>query len=132
MMKSLRHFAVLGLALLIPVALVGCRHDRHPSVPPSAMMLAEGDQQLSGRADYDGTVYVVDTRRDRIVYSGKIEEGQTITIDPRSDEVRIDDRVVGERLINRGNSHRIFFDRGEKVERVVERRTRIEERRSRD
>ena len=130
-MKLLRQFAVIALLFTTTLALVACRSEnRH--VPPGALMLAEGNQRLTARADYDGTVYIIDTDRDQLVYSGKIEEGQTVSIDPREDEIRIDNNVVVEDRLRSGNRHRIFFERGEKVERVVERRTRIEERRERD
>jgi hypothetical protein len=111
-MRSHRHFAaaaILGLSL----ALAGCSNERHDEIPSSALMVSQGDEQLAYQAPSDGNIYVYDAETDRMVYSGKIEKGDTITVDPEKDRISIDGATKVEKAINAGNRHKIFFDRDE-------------------
>lgn len=111
-MRIHRHFAaasLLGLSLVI----AGCANERHDEIPPSALMASEGDGQLAYTAPHNGDIYVYDTETDRMVYSGKIEKGDTLTVDPEKDRISIDGQTKLENAVNRGNKHRIFFDRDE-------------------
>jgi hypothetical protein len=119
-MLFLRQFAVpavLGLSMAVgSTALIGCSHDRDEMVPPSAMMSAEGDSRLSFRAPNDGTVYIYDTDANRLVYSGQVEKGQLLVLDPGQDELTLDGKTLTEKRIDRGDKHQIFFDSSGQVE----------------
>jgi hypothetical protein len=111
-MRFHRQIAAAGL-LGLSLVVAGCASERHDEIPPSALMTSEGDGQLAYMAPHDGDIYVFDTETDRMVYSGKIEKGKTITVDPEKDRISIDGATKLEQAINEGNRHRIFFDRDE-------------------
>jgi hypothetical protein len=116
-MNALRQIAVPGvLGLSLMVGVVGCQNERHDEIPPTALMASEGDEKLAYMAPSDGEVYVYDTETDRMVYSGTIEKGQTIQVDPEKDRVSIDGNTKLERALNNGNQHRIFFQRDKAAE----------------
>ena len=37
--------------------------------------------KLAARAPYDGTVYIWDTTSDKMIYEGKVRDGQYVSID---------------------------------------------------
>lgn len=130
-MHAFRHFVAPTAALFIGVGVVGCSSNPEAEhVPPTARLLVQGDQQLAYTATDDGTVYVFDATDETLVYSGKVEKGQSISIDPDEDQVMLDSRVVLEKDIHAGNRHRIYFEPSDESSRVVEKRTTIREERT--
>lgn len=126
-MHAFRHFAAPVAALSIGIAVLGCSSEpRAEQVPPNAQLLVQGDQQLAYTAPSDGTVYIYDSTSETLVYSGEVQKGQSISIDPDDDKVMVDGRLAVEKDIHAGNRHRIYFVPA-KVDRVVE-RTEIRER----
>ena len=119
-MAFVRQFAVI--ALLVVAA--GCATDRPLSVPADEMLLSEGDRDLTFRADRDGTVYVYNHNDDQILYSGKVERGQTISVDTERDRIELDGRPVMEKGIGGNDTRRVYFRPEATTERVI-----IEERR---
>ena len=82
-------------------------------------------------ATHDGTAYVYDVGADRIVWSGPVDAGNTITVDPSADRVMVGNRVAAEKLLHSGHQHRVFFvdsatspDDRRKV--IIEKQTTIE------
>ncbi len=114
-MMRLSHIAApaaLSVSLLLGVG--GCSHERHEEVPASAMMTAEGDERLSAIAPDDGRVFVVDTNDDEIIYSGSVEKGDEISLNPEDNRLMVAGRTALEKRIDRGHRHRIFFDNEER------------------
>jgi hypothetical protein len=99
----------------------GCTVHRADPVPGNAVLATEGNSRLSYRAPNDGVVYVLEPRRDRIVYRGSVEEGDLVVVDPDNDRILLDGRVVAEDGIRRGTMHRVFFEQSD-TQRVVEER----------
>jgi hypothetical protein len=129
-MNAFRHFAAPAVALCLGVGVAGCSSEpKAEQVPAGAQLLVQGDQMLTYTATRDGEVYVYDASDRTLLYSGQIEKGQTISIDPDEDKVLVDNKLVLEKDIHAGNRHRIYFqaDRAGD-ERVVEKRTEIRER----
>ena len=131
-MNALRHFAAPVAALCIGAGIVGCSSEpKAEQVPPGAQLLVQGDQQLSYSAQRDGTIYVYDANDRTLIYSGQIEKGQTIAIDPDEDKVMVDNKLVLEKDIHAGNRHRIYFKEDPKSSlenaRVIERSTEVRE-----
>jgi hypothetical protein len=129
-MIVLRHFAAPAVALCLGVGVVGCSSEpRAEQVPPNAQLLVQGDRQLTYSAPRDGEVYVYDVDDETLLYSGQVQKGQSITVDPEEDRIMIDSKLALEKDIHAGNKHRIYFvpdrDRAglSDDERVVERRT---------
>jgi hypothetical protein len=134
-MNPLRHFAAPVAALSLGVGIVGCSSEpKAEQVPPGAQLLVQGDQQLSYTAQRDGEVYVYDANDRTLLYSGQIEKGQTVAIDPDEDKIMVDNRLVLEKDIHAGNRHRIYFQENRSARRddarVIERSTEVREERT--
>ena len=131
-MNALRHFAAPVAALCIGAGVIGCSSEpKAEQVPPRAQLLVQGDQQLSYTAQRDGEIYVYDANDRTLLYSGQIEKGQTIAIDPDEDKIMVDNRLVQEKDIHAGNRHRIYFQEDRTArrddDRVIERSTEVRE-----
>ncbi len=97
------------LTLGLPM-LPGCKTvEADPNLPGNALMAAEGSGRLAYSAPADGTVYIYDATRDRMIYSGRVEEGERVVVSPDKRHVAIDERPVSEGDITRRNQHRIYF-----------------------
>lgn len=97
-------------AVVLGFLAVGCAHERHDEIPPSAVMVAEGDKTLSYTAPSSGRVYVFDTVDNRMVYAGDVVRGQAVSLDLETNKLTIDGRTVSEKSLQNGHRHRIFFD----------------------
>jgi hypothetical protein len=99
-------FPIMGaLALMI---LSGCATDAFSNIPGNAIVASSGDDHLSYTAPSYGRIWVYDASNDRIDYSGPIAVNEAVTVDPRSNSVKINDRVVADTLTP-GVHHRIYF-----------------------
>ena len=118
-MTPVRTLVVASMVGLMLVA-GGCAKERHEDIPPQAMMAIEGNDELTYRAPYDGAVYIYDVDGDRMVYSGQVNKGDTVRIEPDEDKVMIGTTTVAEKEgLDPGNKHRIFFDEAAPPDRVV-------------
>ena len=123
-MYAFRHFAAPAAALCIGVGILGCSSEpKAEQVPATATMSVQGDQDLTFTAPHDGEVYVYDASARKLLYSGHIEKGQHLSIDPDKDKIMVDNRLALEKDIHAGNRHRIYFDADHNSDRVVERQT---------
>ena len=130
-MNAFRHFAAPVAALCLGVGAIGCSSEpKAEQVPAVAQMLVQGDQQLAYTAQRDGEIFVYDSDDRKLIYSGQIEKGQTVSVDPEEDKVLVDNRLVVEKDIHAGNRHRIYFQPDRDADRVVEERTTVREERS--
>jgi len=128
-MKSLRHIAsaaLLGAASSIFLA--GCGGEHPSDIPSAATMATEGSGRLSYTAPSDGTVYVYDDTTDHLIYSGRVERGQVVTVNPKDDRITVDSRTAYEGRLPGGDDRRVYFDRSgehriireERIERRVD------------
>lgn len=95
-------------AALAPFA-SGCAQERHPVVPATAMLGAEGEKRLTYTTNGPGTLYVYDDEADRLLYSGDVSGERQITVDPERNEISVDGALVQDKTLTRGRTHRIFF-----------------------
>ena len=127
-MKVLRHFAAPVAALALGVGVVGCSSEpKAEQVPVDAQLLVQGNENLTYTAQKDGDIYVYDSNDRKLLYSGKIEKGQTISIDPDDDRIMVDGKLALEKDIHAGNRHRIYFQADPNADRIVERTTTVRE-----
>jgi hypothetical protein len=96
---------ILGTAVLAG----GCQYNRNSAVPASAVMAGESSGYLSYRAGSDGTVYVINRTKDKVVFSGPIMKGQTVVVDSQKNQVMVEDRIVSENSLVNGDVYRIYF-----------------------
>ncbi len=134
-MNIFRHFAAPVAALSLAVGIAGCTSEpKAEQVPANARLLVEGDRMLNYSAPSDGEVYVYDSSDRKLLYSGQVQKGQSVSIDPDDDKIMIDNKLALEKDIHAGNRHRIYFvpkregDMDRDGGRVIERRTEIRER----
>ena len=109
-MNRFGQFAAPLAALALGIGMVGCSSEpKAEQVPPNARLLVQGDKTLNYAAPQDGDVYVYDSNDSTLIYSGHVEKGQSISIDPEDDKVMIDNKLAVEKDIHAGNVHRIYF-----------------------
>jgi hypothetical protein len=95
--------------VLIALVGAGCQHDRHSQIPADATLMTEGDKSLSFRANESGTVYVYNRNDDKMVYSGDIGRGETLSVDSPNNRITLDGRTVLEKGVDRNETLRVFF-----------------------
>jgi hypothetical protein len=98
------------LALPLPIigGTAGCASDSG-SVPASAMLTAEGNRRLPYTTTAPGTLYVYDKTAGDLVYSGEVDGGRQILVDPDSNRITADADVLQEKKLVSGHTYRIFF-----------------------
>jgi hypothetical protein len=101
--------SALSMAFAMGLAIFsGCESDRMSNIPANATIASSGDDRLSYTAATDGTIWVYDVDADQIDYSGPIAVNESVTVDPHINSIKINDRVVSDKL-NKGAKHRIYF-----------------------
>jgi hypothetical protein len=82
---------------------------RPTDIPSSAVVRSEsiGRSQLS--ADTDGTVWVVDTVTDRVVYTGRMLRGDTLLIDPDNHTLLLDNKPAATISDLPTGKYRVYF-----------------------
>ena len=108
-MQMLRNTAVLALSSFAVLLGVGCAAERHDSIPPSARMMVKDQGNVSFAAPDDGMVYVYDRSNGKMLYSGRIRQGENLTVAAMEDEVRLNNRVVMDQQIRDNDELRMFF-----------------------
>src|SRR5437773_8511389 len=126
-MTAIRRIALPAWAYVVAILLGGCMADRSPQISANAQLAAEGTKKVSYRSPDDGKVYVFDQNDNRVVYFGDVAKDQLVTVDPDANRVTVGDKVVAEKSLHNGNSHRIFFD--DSTEAKTAKHTIVEERR---
>lgn len=107
MLMNTRFAAVTVVVAILFVA--GCASNRPEQVPATATVVAEGDRRLTFEAPADGRVYVWDSDRDRLIYTGNINRNQVLSIDPEHDRVMLDSLPATEHDLDRGNRLQIYY-----------------------
>jgi len=109
--KQLLTTAVLGA--LTAGGLIGCGHDRD-AVPADAVIL-EADKgvstdKMSATIHDPGMVYVYDDSDKRVIYTGRVKDGDSIRVNTFKDEISIDGKVVAQPEMDDAHRYRIYFD----------------------
>jgi len=102
-----RSFAIPASLALLLMILAGCSSDRD-QIPPNATPVSSGNGQVTYTATTPGTVWVYDAGGDRIVYSGPLGMNQVIAVDPQTNQITIDGRIVFDKGLH-SSLHKIFF-----------------------
>lgn len=98
-----------GLVLGAAVLAGGCQYERSTAIPPVASIAAEGNGLLTYRAGEEGTVYLFNRNANEVVFTGQIDKGQAIVVDSMKNQVLLEDKIVTEGTLKRGDTYRIFF-----------------------
>jgi hypothetical protein len=126
-MTVLCKFAVVGVAALACLSAGGCASEGG-AIPATADMVVEGNKQLTYQAPREGVIYVFDDDANRLIYTGNVNRGQTLSIDTREDDITIDGRRATEWDLDPDHRIQVYFEErpGVGARRVVveeERRT---------
>jgi hypothetical protein len=97
--------AALGLSLL----LTGCANDQR-EIPPTARMVTEGTTNVTATAPHDGTVYVFDDTSNKMVYIGKVDKGDTVSVDAKDDQVLLGAKPAVQRELWDTHRYQVYFD----------------------
>ena len=106
-------WAALVFGVLVVVALAGgCASKRPQSVPADARSVAQqsGSYPVNFTAPGDGTIFVYDKSSKRMVYSGRMKQGETLEMEPKRNNIRLDGRVVLEQRLRDLNEYQVWFD----------------------
>src|SRR5688572_25081569 len=108
-MKRINVLASAASVAFASLLIGGCVADK-PDIPEEAILRTEGQQNVSFMAPSEGMVYVYDSSSNRLVYSGRMEEGSTIRVDPDNGRIMLGSQLASEKSIIRGNNFRIYFE----------------------
>lgn len=109
-MKSLRQILVASAAgLSLSLAVIGCQPDHPDIVPSSAQLQSSGNGMIRFTAANDGTAYVYDKPTSRLLWSGHVSQGQTVTIDPGKNEILLDSQPIASRTLVAGDVTEVYF-----------------------
>lgn len=108
MLVALRNASLITMSSLAFLVGAGCA-ERHQAIPSTARLVAEDQGKLDFVAPSDGEVFVEDDSNNKLLYSGKIEEGERLAVDPMKDRLSIDGRIVRDQKIRDLNNLRVFF-----------------------
>jgi len=103
-----RSFASTMVCALALAILTACAADRLSNIPGNATIASSGNDHLSYTAPSYGRIWVYDVSNDRIDYSGPVSINEPVTVDPSSNSVTIDGRIVADK-VDQGAQHRIYF-----------------------
>lgn len=83
-------------------------------IPRDANLVANGNDALTYTAASSGRVYVRDEKSGKVIYAGRVQGGQKLTIDPGRRGVAVDGRTVKGELDKKPREREVFFrpDRG--------------------
>jgi hypothetical protein len=88
-------------------------HDRDTipkRVPRDADVVAQGQGAQTYTADKNGTVYVRDAKNGKVLYRGRLKEGETFTLDPSKHRATVDGDVVRREITRKGHENQVYFD----------------------
>ena len=113
MLNSKKLITTAALAVLAGGGLIGCGHDREP-IPADAVIL-EADKgvstdKMSATVRDPGMVYVYDESDKKVLYTGRVRDGDSVRVDTFKDEISIDGRTVAQPEMDDAHRYRIYFD----------------------
>ncbi|MGA3067865.1 MAG: hypothetical protein ABSF29_13560 [Tepidisphaeraceae bacterium] len=107
-MNRIRSFTSTLVCSLALALLSACAADRMSNIPGNATVASSGNDHLSYTAPSYGTIWVYDVSNDRIDYSGPVSMNEAVSVDPGSNSVTVNGRIVADK-VDQGAQHRIYF-----------------------
>ena len=104
--------ALTAVLLAATVTLTGCASsDRPRDLPRSAAEVDAGKGLVHWTAANEGRVYVSDSNRKELLYSGEMRQGQTIKIDAKKDKIVLDEVTATKQELLNHHTFKVYFDR---------------------
>lgn len=79
-------------------------------VPRTARLVDREFDEMTFRAPDDGTMWVVESTNDRVIYTDRVRRGDEFRLEPDRNRATLNGRTVVERDVKSGIRHRIFFE----------------------
>ena len=88
------------------VCLVGCAG--HGLVPAGSEKLQSGHGTMSVTAPNSGKIYVVDHDTDKVIYSGRVRDGDRVRVDADAGKIQVADTTT-EANLSHDHRYEIYF-----------------------
>ncbi len=82
-------------------------------IPATADLRADGTGRTDFTADNDGTVWAVDVTTARLIYSGRMAKGDTMSLDPAGGHITMNNRPAFDGNLPANDRYRVFFQKGQ-------------------
>src|SRR4051812_7603355 len=92
--------ALLAFAILIAGGCSVTKDDKKATtlgIPEGSVQVDEGKGKMTYDAKRAGQVYVYDVDQDRLVYQGRVRDGDRVVIDPESNRLELNGKQAVER-----------------------------------
>src|SRR5687767_2434227 len=80
------------------------------SVPRTARLVKRDFGDLTFRAPDDGTIWVVESSEDRVIFTDRVRRGAEFRLEPERNRGTLNDRSVINKDLKRDIRHRIYFE----------------------
>jgi hypothetical protein len=80
------------------------------AVPSSAKLVKRDFGDLTYRAPDDGTIWVVQSSDDRVIYRKAVRRGDEFRLEPDRNRASLNDTTVVDKDVKSGIRHRIYFE----------------------
>jgi hypothetical protein len=84
--------------------------DSADAVPSSAKLVKRDFGDLTFRAPDDGTIWVVQSSDDRVIYRKALRRGDEFRLEPNRNRASLNDKTVIDKDVKSGIRHRIYFE----------------------
>lgn len=105
------HIRTVALGLAVAAFGVGCAKKGLAGIPNSAEKVASGRGEVTYKATDPGEVFVYDEDAKKILYSGLMSSGETLTVNPDDDLITIGVRTVAETQVDDDHRYRVYLRR---------------------
>ncbi|MGE5612032.1 MAG: hypothetical protein ACM359_22485 [Bacillota bacterium] len=101
------------LAILLACLVAGCAHSTASKhVPSDAWAITTKTGPIGFIAPAKGTVYILDVKADRLVYTRPVQFRDELLFDPQSKQILLNRTVIGQADSNTNRSYRLYFQKG--------------------
>jgi hypothetical protein len=109
-----RRFSIRVTGLLVGAccaSATGCSARARAGIPVEAERVAQAKGELVYQVPAGGEAYILDASDNKIVWSGHLREGETLTIQPEADRVAVDLQSVAEPDLDKDHRYTVFLRR---------------------
>jgi hypothetical protein len=89
----------------------GCSPRARAGIPVEAERVAQAKGELVYQVPAGGEAYVLDAGDNKIIWSGHLREGETLTIQPEADRVAVDLQSVAEPDLDKDHRYSVYLRR---------------------
>ncbi len=104
-------FRSLLAGLALAAALTGCAASDVHTLKPEGIVVVEGETPTKMTAPDDGQITVYDVIDHRTIWTGAIQKGQLLVLDPPNKQLTLDGLACNMTDLEGGHTLRIWFDK---------------------